>query len=143
MIGMFDSMLGFAGLLAAAGAAPAEPDGFALPEGLLGAAAVVVGTVVATPGVGRGPAVVGVAFEAACVSVGQWFFLQGFLNKLHTLAAALIAAFISDMYSSSVSACGVVPEFLSSPPMLVPGFFDIPGIPATVSMSGSDEAGRA
>jgi hypothetical protein len=127
MRGTLDRKLGFAAALGAA-----DGDGFELPEGLLGvvvvAAAVVVvvvvGTVVATPGVGRGPAVVGVALEAA-------------------LAAALTAFFISSIYSDSVSACGVLPECSSAPPMLVPGFIDMPGIPATVSISGSDEAGRA
>lgn len=58
---MPDSMLaGFA----------ADGDGFELPAGLLGAA-VVVAAAVATPGVGRGPAVVGVALEAACQPFGQ------------------------------------------------------------------------
>jgi hypothetical protein len=152
MRGTLDRKLGFAAALDAAGAA--DGDGFELPEGLLGVVVVaavvvvvVVGTVVATPGVGRGPAVVGVALEAAWLALVNMSSLinQSFREEKHlrTLAAALTAFFISFIYSDSVSACGVLPECSSAPPMLVPGFIDMPGIPATVSISGSDEAGRA
>ena len=58
---MLDSMLGLAAGVEAAGLG--ADDDLTLPEGLLEA---VVGATLGTPGVGRGPAVVAVALEAAC-----------------------------------------------------------------------------